>query len=94
MFSSRGNATATTQITTFNIRVNTAGAVTTTSNIWLSARTATPATASAWDRYAVQLGDLGPSLLGDGTLQIGVTANAVFVTNAPTWDVQIIAYEF
>src|SRR5690242_2566710 len=32
-FASRGNATATAQVTTFSIRVNTAGATTTTSNI-------------------------------------------------------------
>ena len=91
---SRGNATATAQVTTFSLRVNTAGAVTTTSNVWFSARSATPATALAWDRYSIEFGDLGPSLLGDGTLQIGITANAVYTTNAPTWDVQIIAYEF
>lgn len=91
---SRGNSTATAQVTTFSIRVNTAGAVTTTSNIWLAARSATPGTALAYDRFLMQFGDLGPSLVGDGTLQIGVTANAVFTTNAPTWDVQITAYEF
>jgi hypothetical protein len=32
--------------------------------------------------------------VGDGTLQIGVTALATYTTNAPTWDVQIIGYEF
>ena len=94
-FATRGNNTATAQVTTFNIRVNTAGAVTTTSNILFSARSATPATANAWDRTAVfNFADAGPEIVGDGTLQIGVTALATYTTNAPTWDVQIIGYEF
>jgi hypothetical protein len=93
-FATRGNATATVQTTTFALRVNTAGAVTTTSNIWFSARSATPATASAWDRYALNFGDDGPELVGDGTLQYGVTAAATYTTNAPTWDVEITGYEF
>jgi hypothetical protein len=94
MFASRGNATATAQVTTFTIRVNSTGAVTTTSPAWLAARTASPATALAWDRTAVALGDDGPEILGNGTIQLGVTANAVFTTNAPTWDVLLTAYEF
>lgn len=94
-FASRGNATATAQVSTFSIRVNTAGAVTTTSPIWFSARTATLASSFAWDRTAVfTFTDAGPELLGDGVLQIGVTASAVFTTNAPTWDVQIVGYEY
>lgn len=94
IFATRGNNTATAQVTTFNVRVNSAGAVTTTSNIWFSARSATPATANSWDRIILSLGDLGPEVLGDGTLQIGVTAAATFTTNAPTWDVQILGYEY
>jgi hypothetical protein len=94
-FASRGHATATAQVTTFNIRVNAAGAVATNSTgILLQARTATPATALAWDRFTITFEDDGPELVGDGTLQWGVTANAVFVTNAPTWDVLITGYEF
>jgi hypothetical protein len=62
--------------------------------ILLQARTATPATALAWDRFTITFEDDGPELIGDGTLQWGVTANAVFVTNAPTWDVLITGYEF
>jgi hypothetical protein len=94
-FASRGNATATAQVTTFNIRVNASGAVTTSSTgILLQVRTATPATALAWDRITITFEDDGPELVGDGTLQWGVTANAVFVTNAPTWDVLITGYEF
>lgn len=93
-FATRGNNTATAQTTTFNLRVNTAGAVTTSSNIWLSGRSATPATANAWDRFIMNYGDLGPVVTGDGTLQFGVTAAATFTTNAPTWDVQVIGYEF
>lgn len=90
----RGHATATIQTTTFNIRINTGGAVTTGSTpIIFSARSATPATASAWDRYIVDLGE-GYEILGDGTLQFGVTAAATYTTNAPTWDITIIGYEY
>ena len=95
MVATRGNATATAQSTTFNLRLNTAGAVTTTSTpIILSARSATPATASAWDRYALLLPEDGIELVGDGTMQFGVTAAATFTTNAPTWDVLIVGYEY
>jgi len=91
----RGNATATVQSTTFNLRINTGGAVTTTSTpIILSARSATPATASAWDRYSIPLPDGGIEIVGTGTLQFGVTAAATYTTNAPTWDVTIIGYEY
>jgi hypothetical protein len=95
MFASRGHATATAQVTTFTVRVNAAGGVATNSTgILLQARTATPATALAWDRFIMTFEDDGPELVGDGTLQFGVTANAVFTTNAPTWDVLITGYEF
>jgi hypothetical protein len=91
----RGNATATAQTTTFNFRVNTAGAVTTTSTpIILAARSATPATANAWDRYVITLPADGLELVGDGTAQFGITAAATYTTNAPTWDVTMIGYEY
>jgi hypothetical protein len=91
---SRGNATATAQITTFNLRINTGGAVTASSTpLILGTATATPATASAWDRQALPIPD-GFEILGDGTLQFGISANAVFVTNAPTWFVNIIGFEY
>lgn len=93
-FATRGNNTATAQATTFNFRINTAGAVTTASTpIVLAVRSATPATANAWDRVIVQIPD-GWEILGNGTIQFGVTAAATFVTNAPTWDVTIIGYEY
>lgn len=93
-FASRGNATATIQTTTFSLRLNTGGAVTTTSTpVLIAVRSATPATASAWDRFQVPI-PAGYEILGDGTLQIGVTANATFVTNAPTWDVCITGFEY
>jgi len=90
---SRGNTTATAQITTFNFRVNTAGAVTTTSNIITSTATATPATALAWDRAQLIIPD-GLEFAGDGTLQWGITAAATFTTNAPTWFVNVIGFEY
>lgn len=94
IFATRGHATATIQTTTFNLRVNTGGAVTTSSTpVVLSVRSATPATASAWDRVTIDLGE-GWEIVGDGTLQFGVTAAATYTTNAPTWDCCIIGYEF
>lgn len=90
----RGNATATIQTTTFNLRLNTGGAVTTSSTpIIFSARSATPATSSAWDRYIIPIPE-GFEILGDGTIQFGITAAATYTTNAPTWDVNIIGYEY
>lgn len=95
MFAARGHNTATAQVTTFNIRVNTGGAVTTTSTpIILAARVATPATANSWDRLIIPLPADGIELVGDGTLQFGVTAAATYTTNAPTWDVLITGYEY
>jgi hypothetical protein len=94
MVATRGNATATAQITTFNLRMNTAGAVTTTSTpILMAVASATPATASAWDRVIVPIPD-GFEILGTGTLQIGITAAATFTTNAPTWYVNILGFEY
>ncbi len=93
-FATRSHATATIQSTTFNLRVNTAGAVTTsTTPILLSARCANAATASAWDRFTIPFPE-GMEIAGNGTLQFGVTANATYTTNAPTWDVVIDGYEY
>jgi hypothetical protein len=93
-FATRGHNTATAQTTTFNLRVNTAGAVTTSSTpIIFRARAATPATANAWDRATFEIPD-GLEILGDGTLQFGVTAAATYTTYAPTWDVTIIGFEY
>jgi len=90
----RGNATATIQTTTFNLRLNTAGAcIVSSTPILFSARSATPAAASAWDRYVIPIPD-GYEIAGNGTIQFCVSAAATFVTNAPTWDVNIIGYEY
>lgn len=94
VFATRGHNTATAQATTFNLRVNTAGAVTTSSTpIILAVRCATPATANSYDRYIVPIPD-GIEITGDGTLQWGVTAAATYTTNAPTWDVTIFGFEY
>jgi hypothetical protein len=93
-FATRGHATATIQSTTFSLRINTAGAVTTSSTpIVLSARCATPAVASEWDRFIVPIPD-GFEIVGNGTIQFGVTAAATYTTNAPTWDVLITGFEY
>ena len=90
----RGNVTATSQVTTFNLRINTAGAVTTSSApVVFSARIATVATASVMEREVFPIPD-GFEIAGDGTLQIGITAASTYLTNLPTWDVQIIGFEY
>lgn len=90
----RGNVTATVQTTTFNFRLNTAGACLVSSTpIWLAVRSATPATASAWDRVLVPIPD-GYEIAGNGTLQFCVSAAATYTTNAPTWDVWITGFEY
>src|SRR5580765_371949 len=94
VFTSRGNATAVAQVTTHSLRINTAGAAIVTSTpLVLQARTATPATSSAWDRVQIDIPD-GYEIPGDGTLSFCVTANSVYVTSAPTWDVLIVGYEY
>lgn len=93
-FGSRGHATATIHTTTFSLRVNTGGAVTTSSAVLLAARLSAPATANAYDRWSPNLGDMGIEILGDGTLTFGVTAQAAYTTNAPTWDVTITGFEY
>jgi hypothetical protein len=91
---SRGSATATVQTTTFNLRLNTAGAcVVGSTPILLAVQSATPATASAWDRVVFPLGD-GYDIVGNGTISICVSAAATFVTNAPTWTVTLIGFEY
>lgn len=89
-FATRGNATATAQVTVFSLRFNSAGAAVVGSSAVFTARSATPATSSAWDRFTMEFPNGGLEVnVGDGTMQIGVSANSVFVTNAPTWDVMI-----
>ena len=95
VFATRGHNTATAQQTTFNFRINTAGAVTTTSTpIILAMRSATPATANAWDRVLVDIPD-GLEIAGDGTAQFGITAVSTYASaKDPTWDVTIIGFEY
>lgn len=93
-FATRGHATATAQTTTFNLRVNTAGAcIVTSTPIIYSARSATAAVANDWDRFSVYLTD-GDEILGDGTLAFCISAAATYTTNAPTWDVLITGFEY
>jgi hypothetical protein len=88
----RGNATATAAVITGTVRVNTAGAVATTSPALFSLRAATPATALAWDRAQVMLGGEGVEIAGGANVNIGVSVNPVFVTNAPTYDILLTGY--
>jgi hypothetical protein len=59
----------------------------------MAMRCATPQTANAWDRVLMAIPD-GYEILGDGTLQFGITAAATYTTNAPTWDVTIVGFEY
>lgn len=91
---SRGNATATIQTTTFNLRLNTGGAcIVSSTPILFAAQSATAAVASAWDRVIIPIPD-GYEIAGNGTIAICITAAATFVTNAPTWAVNLIGYEY
>jgi hypothetical protein len=93
-FASRGNAVAVAQSTVFSLRLNTAGAViTSTTPVLLAVVSATPATANAFDRVDLDIPD-GYEIVGNGTIQFGVTANSTFVTSAPTWDVTIVGFEY
>lgn len=91
--SSRGHATPTAQVTTFSLRNNTGGATIASSNATMSIGTATTAVAQAWDRLSFPIPD-GYEILGDGTSTFGLSANAVFTTNAPTWYATITGYEY
>lgn len=89
-----GNATPTAQSTIFNLRVNTAAncSAASTPVIW-SSRSATPATASTWDRLIFDIPD-GLQIAGTSTLQICASVNSTFTTNAPTADMIISGYEY
>lgn len=94
MVGCRGNTTATIQTTIFSLRLNAAGAVITSSTpVVFSFRITTPATQFAYDRIFFQIPE-GYDIFGDGTLQWGITANATYTTNPPTWDVAIAGYRF
>lgn len=90
--STRGHNTATAQQCIFHLRTN-AGAVATGSTAVITLRSGTPSQSLGWDRCAMDLTD-GYEFLGDGTQQIGMTITPTFTTNAPTYDVTIIGYEY
>lgn len=91
-FAQVGNATATQASTTFRLRLNTAGAVIVSSTpILLQCRVVTPATTLAFSRFDVPVND-GYEIVGGANVNIGVTVNSVFVTNAPLVDVTIVGY--
>lgn len=95
LFATRGNSVATAQISTLSLRLNTGGAVTTSSTpILYQVQSATPVTASAYDRALVTFPNGYEILTADGIMQIGVTAKSIFTTNAPTWDIVITGYEY
>lgn len=91
---SRGNATATIQSTVFNLRLNTGGAcIVSSTPILFAAQSATAAVASAWDRVIIPIPD-GYEIAGNGTIAICISAAATFTTNAPTWAVNLVGYEY
>ena len=89
----RGSSTATAQTSVFALRVNTAGAITTGSTLMYRARVATPATANAVDRITITFPH-GLDIVGNGTVQFGMTAQSTYVTNAPTWFVHANGFLF
>lgn len=90
----RGHLTATAQVTTFSLRYKTSGAcVNNSTPVLFSARAATPATAQAWDRLTIPVPD-GYEITGDGAINICLSAQSVYTTNAPTWDVNVVGYEY
>lgn len=91
-----GHATATAATMTWRLRLNTAGAVALTSTpILIQARTQTPATSLAKDAYDVPIGE-GMDIVNPtgGTVNIGFTVTPTFTTNAPTYDLHVIGFEF
>ena len=90
---SRGNTTATLQATTFNLRLNTGGAITTSSGILMPYRVATTASGGADQPIAIPIPD-GYEISGDGTKQWGITTNSAYTTNAPTLDVTVVGFEY
>jgi len=89
--STRGNATASAQVTTFNLRYEVAfGTPLTAAStpVLLSVRSATPATASAWDRVTLPIG-----IEITGTGKFGISAISSFA-NAPTLDVVLSGFEY
>ncbi len=92
IFATRGNVTATAQVTTFSVRVNTGGAViVTTTPVILQGVSGSAATSNAFDRLAIT-GNDAIEIAGGASVQWGITANSVYVTNAPTWDVTVTGY--
>lgn len=90
------SASAVACVVTFNFRINTGGAVTTSSTpVVLAASVATSASSALqWDRSTFNIPE-GYEILGDGTLQIGLTANATFASGTtPNVFVNIIGYEY
>lgn len=95
ILSTVGNAVATAETTTFSLRVNASGAcVVTSTPILTSFRLATTAVAGAIDRIFINPTDGIEVNNNGGGIQFCVTANSVFVANAPTWDVEISGYEY
>lgn len=90
-----GNAVATAETTTISLRVATAGNCNTaTTPVLFKFRSATPATASAWDRLPTFEIPDGYEIAGNGTINFCASVNSTFVTNAPTVDMLIEGYEY
>lgn len=93
-FKTRANNSATTHTTLVRLRLNTAGAVGTTSTpVLFSGRCISGAVSQDTDVFEMLFPE-GYEIVGDGTLQIGVTVNSNYATNAPTIDVAIWGYEY
>ncbi|MDQ3024567.1 MAG: hypothetical protein M3R04_09335 [bacterium] len=87
------NMAATVATTLFTLRINTAGAVATTSPAAISLRCATAATINFIDRVDFEPPD-GIEIAGNGTIQFGLSVNPVWTTTASQYDVNITGYEY
>lgn len=93
-FKTRANNTATTHTTIVRLRLNTAGAVGTSSTpVLFAGRCISGAVSQGTDVFEMLFPE-GYEIVGDGTLQIGVTVLSSYTTNAPTIDVAIWGYEY
>lgn len=94
MVATRGHSTATAHTMIFTLRVNTGGAAVTTSNAIWTGYTGAGATSLAWDRTDPFLYPEGIEIVGDGTLQWGLSVFPTYTTNAPTYYAAISGFEY
>lgn len=86
----KGHTTPTAAAITFTVRINKTGAATVSSTPVFSFRLATPATADIGVSQEIHFPE-GFNIEITPTTQIAITTNSVYVTNAPTYNVALVA---